>query len=299
MEKREHERTQIGNPIIPGYYADPEARFYEGEYWIYATQSRPFPEQKNVTAFSSKDMRHWEKHEDIIAMEGFPWIWGAVWAPTVIQRDGKYFMIFSSNDIHSSEEPGGLEIAVSDSPGGPFRGWLGHPLVEDIYQGAQPIDAHLFEDSDGTVYLYYGGWGHCIVSVMNSRMDGFLPFEDGALRREVTPPEYVEGPCMIKEGEKYYFLWSSGKWEESSYCVYYGMADSPLATFEKQGVVVESQEALAKAPGHNGYYYIPEKEEYYLVYHRRGAKDTARDARQLCIDRMYVEEGGIRPVVMT
>ena len=25
------------NPIVGGHYADPEARFYEGRYWIYAT----------------------------------------------------------------------------------------------------------------------------------------------------------------------------------------------------------------------------------------------------------------------
>ena len=40
------------NPIVGGHYADPEARFYEGRYWIYATCSQPFELQKNLTAFS-------------------------------------------------------------------------------------------------------------------------------------------------------------------------------------------------------------------------------------------------------
>jgi len=26
-----------GNPILPGWYADPEARIFNGEYWIYPT----------------------------------------------------------------------------------------------------------------------------------------------------------------------------------------------------------------------------------------------------------------------
>ena len=85
------EFKNIKNPIVQGYYADPEARFYEGKYWIYVTQSKAFKDQKNLTAFSSEDMVHWERHDDIIDMNDFPWIWGAVWAPTIIEKKGKYY----------------------------------------------------------------------------------------------------------------------------------------------------------------------------------------------------------------
>lgn len=293
------EQNRVKNPIVPGYYADPEARFYEGKYWIYVTHSKPFEEQQNLTAFSSTDMKTWEKYEDIIDMSGFPWVWGAVWAPTIIEKKGKYYLIFATNDIYSNEEPGGLEIAVSDSPAGPFKGFLGQPLVGDIYNGAQPIDAHLFEDSDGTVYLYYGGWGHCIVSIMNETMDGFLPLPDGSYRKEITPSDYTEGPCMFKRNGKYFFLWSSGKWEYNDYRVYYGISDSPLDIFEKKGSIISSQKTVAKAPGHNGYFYIPESDEYYIVYHRRALEDTDIHARQLCIDHMEVYDDHIEPVKMT
>lgn len=286
------------NPIVQGYYADPEARFYDGKYWIYVTNSRDFEKQKNLTAFSSDDMEHWEIHENIVNMEDFPWVWGAVWAPTVVEKDGKYYLIFASNDIHSDDDPGGLEIAVSDSPAGPFRGYLGRPLIGDIYKGAQPIDAHLFKDSDGAIYLYYGGWGHCVLSQMNETMDGLQPLPDGALRREVTPQDYTEAPCMIKRDGTYYFLWSCGKWEEGNYRVYYGKSDTPLETFEQSGLIVQSQET-AKAPGHNSFFYIPEKDEYYIVYHRRPNDQTDMHARVLCIDRMYLENRQIKPVIMT
>ena len=81
------ELQNVKNPIVPGHYADPEARYYEGKYWIYVTHSKPFEEQQNLTAFSSEDMVTWEKHEDIIDMSGFPWVWGAVWAPTIIEKN--------------------------------------------------------------------------------------------------------------------------------------------------------------------------------------------------------------------
>jgi len=287
------------NPIVNGHYADPEARYYEGKYWIYVTHSKPFEQQKNLTAFSSTDMVNWECHENIIDMNDFPWVWGAVWAPTIIYKNGKYYLIFATNDIHSNEDAGGLEIAVSDSPAGPFKGYLGHPLIGDIYNNAQPIDAHLFEDTDGKIYLYYGGWGHCIVGIMNENMDGLVPLPNGEFRMEITPEDYVEGPCMIKRDDKYYFLWSAGMWELGDYHVNYGVSDSPIGPFKKEKLILETNEAIANSPGHNGYIYLPEKDEYYMVYHRRPMGNTQRDARELCIDRMYIDKDGIKPIEMT
>ena len=105
----------IKNPLDEGWYADPEARFYGGKYYIYVTHSLPYYEQQNHTCFVSSDLTNWEKVENIIDMSGFPWATRAIWAPTIIDKDGKYYYVFASNDIHSAEEPGGLEIAVSDS----------------------------------------------------------------------------------------------------------------------------------------------------------------------------------------
>lgn len=31
-----------GNPILPGWYADPEAHVFAGQYWIYPTYSAPY-----------------------------------------------------------------------------------------------------------------------------------------------------------------------------------------------------------------------------------------------------------------
>lgn len=290
---------KISNPIDDGYYADPESRFYEGKYWIYVTESKAFKDQKNLTVFSSSDMENWEKHENIVDMSDFPWIWGAVWAPTVIEKNGKYYLIFASNDIHSDEDDGGLEIAWSDSPAGPFKSLLGKTLVSDIYNNAQPIDAHLFKDDDGIIYLYYGGWGHCIVAIMNDDMTGLKPFSDGTYRKEITPESYVEGPCMIKRGNDYYLLWSSGKWNKNDYCVYYGRSKSPLGPFEKEGTVLISDETIARAPGHNGFFYIPQSDEYFITYHRRSILDTERDARKICIDRMIFDGNKIKTVKMT
>lgn len=210
--------TKITNPILEKQYADPEARFYEGEYWLYVTKSYPFPEQHNLDVIHSKDLVNWEVCSNIIDMSGFTGERFAIWAPTVVEKGGKYYLVFATNDIHPGDKVGGLEIAVSDSPAGPFKAYT-DTLVGEFINGAQPIDAHLFADDDGKIYLLYGGWGHCNIGVLNDTMDGFVPLENGELFKEITPENYVEAPCVMKKDGKYYFMWSSGSWTDGTYNV--------------------------------------------------------------------------------
>lgn len=287
--------AEIKNPIVDGWYADPEARKYGDRYYVYVTGSDV---PNNLDAFSSADLVTWEKHEAVIAMEEFPHVHKCVWAPTVIEKGGRYYLIFASNDIHSDDEPGGLEIAVSDRPEGPFHAFIEGPLVGEFHNGAQPIDAHLFKDEDGTVYLYWGGWRHCNVCRMKEDMTGLVPLERGEYFREVTPDDYVEAPCMMKRGGVYYFMWSAGDWTRGTYRVNYATASSPLGPFEGAVRILSAQPPLAEGPGHHGYLEL-DSGEVLIVYHRRTVGDTVPHHRRLCIDRMQFEDGRILPVVMT
>lgn len=294
-------KVNMTNPLDHGWYADPEARFYEGKYIIYVTHSLPYHEQLNQSCFVSEDLSHWEKVENIIDMSGFPWVKGAVWAPTIIEKDGKYYYIFATNDIPHLSEQGGLEIAVSDSPTGPFRAYLGKPLVDAFHNGAQPIDAHLFKDDDGTIYLLYGGWRHCNIAIMNDSMTGFVPFENGEIFKEITPEDYVEGPCMFKRGGKYYFMWSAGCWTDGSYHVNVATADHPWGPFANcREILASGDSRIANGPGHNGYFYLPASDRYLMVYHRHKKGEKDGNARYLCIEQMALDaDGNILPIEMT
>ena len=296
-----YSRFKITNPISDGWYADPEARFYEGKFWIYATVSCGYRMQKNMVCFSSSDLEHWQQHDDILDLSTMPWVWRAHWAPTIVEKNGLYYFIYASNDIQSDDEIGGLELCVSDSPAGPFRCILDRPLVDKFHNGAQPIDAHLFKDDDGTVYLFYGGWGHCNMCIMNEKMNGLKPFPDGTLFHEVTPKDYVEGPCMFKRAGKYYFMWSSGCWENDTYRVNAAFADTPFGPFENPvNILCTGNSTFANGPGHNGYLYLEDQDLYLNVYHRHSNQVDHRNARYLCIDVMeFDQDGNIKPVQMT
>ncbi|WP_240768760.1 glycoside hydrolase family 43 protein [Olivibacter sp. XZL3] len=287
------------NPVFEGWYADPEGIRYGKEYWIFPTYSAPYEEQVFMDAFSSKDLKTWKKHEKIIDTAAVKWAKKAMWAPAVLTKDKKYYLFFGANDVHEGEV-GGIGVAVADKPQGPYRDLLGKPLINEIVNGAQPIDQFVFKDVDGSYYMYYGGWGHCNVVKLKDDFSGIVPFEDGSTYKEVTPENYVEGPFMFIRNGKYYFMWSEGGWTGPDYKVAYAIADSPFGPFKRIGTILQQDPAVATGAGHHSVIQGKANDEWYIVYHRRPLGETSAHHRVTCIDRMYFDENGlIKPVVMT
>lgn len=289
-----------GNPIFEGWYADPEGAVFNNEYWVYPTYSAEYRDQLHFDAFSSKDLVNWEKHENVLTNNEITWAWQAMWAPSVVENNGKYYFFFGANDIQSNKEKGGIGVAVADSPAGPFKDLLGKPLIDKIVNGAQPIDQFAFKDSDSKWYLIYGGWGHCNIVRLADDFKSILPFEDGSLYKEMTPEGYVEGPFMIKRGGKYYFMWSEGGWGGPDYSVAYAIADSPFGPWKREAKILKQDPEIATGAGHHSVIKGKGKDEYYIVYHRRPLGDTGRDHRVTCIDKLvFGKDGKILPVKMT
>ena len=289
-----------GNPIFPGNYADPEGLVFGDTYWIYPTYSAPFHEQLYLDCFSSKDLITWEKHEHIIDNTRIKWLNNALWAPAALEKDGKYYLFFSCNNIQNNEQLGGIGVAVADTPAGPFEDLLGKPLIDSIVNRAQPIDQFVFKDKDGTYYMYYGGWGRCNMVKMADDFKSIVPFEDGSMYKEVTPKGYVEGPFMFIRDGKYYFMWSEGGWTGPDYRVAYAIADSPFGPFERKGVILQQDPEVATGAGHHSVMYNPRKDQYYMVYHRRPLGSNDGNNRETCIDLLeFDEQGNILPVKIT
>ncbi|WP_027125099.1 glycoside hydrolase family 43 protein [Gelidibacter mesophilus] len=289
-----------GNPIFPGWYADPEGIIFN-TYWIFPTYSAAYEKQVFFDAFSSKDLTHWKKHEKILDTSAIKWAHKAMWAPSIIKKADKYFLFFGANDIQSDNEIGGIGVAVAYRPEGPYKDHLGKPLIDKFHNGAQPIDQFVFKDVDGQHYLFYGGWKHCNIAKLNDDFSGFIPFEDGVNFKEITPENYVEGPFMFIKDGKYYFMWSEGGWTGPDYSVSYAIANSPFGPFKRMGKILQQDSSIANGAGHHSVIHKKDTNDYYIVYHRRPLSDgTTRDSRETCIDRMYFnEDGTIKPVIMT
>jgi beta-xylosidase len=224
-----------------------------------------------------------------------------MWAPAVAERSGKYFFFFGANDIHDeTKEVGGIGVAVADDPGGPFRDLLGKPLVNQIRNGAQPIDQFVFRDEDGQDYLVYGGWSHCNIARLKPDFTGLLNFPDGATFKEITPEHYVEGPVMFRKDGKYYFMWSEGGWTGPNYSVAYAIGNSPLGPFKRVGKVLQQDPEIATGAGHHSVLHVGKPDRWYIVYHRRPMGETDPNHRVTCIDEMrFDEQGLIQPIKIT
>lgn len=290
---------KAGNPVFPGHYADPEGIIFGNRYWIFPTRSLPFDEQISFDAFSSPDLETWTKHENIIDTSAVKWAKRAMWAPSVMEKDGKYYFFFAANDIYHDGE-GGIGVAVADRPEGPYKDLLGRPLIDKIVNGAQPIDQFVFRDQDGAYYMFYGGWGHCNVVRLKDDFTGILPFPDGTLYKEVTPNGYVEGPFMFIRNDKYYFMWSEGSWTEDDYRVAYAIADNPLGPFVRIDTVLQSDVLIGTGAGHHSVVFSPDSNRCYVVYHRHPIGSTDGNHRVVCVDEMFFDgDGFIKPIVIT
>lgn len=315
-------KSQISNPVIPGWYADPEGAVFGNKFWIYPTLSllwgddtlryakdlqrttpawnQEYNLQTHFDAFSSKDLVHWKKHPAVLSVENVPWVSYAMWAPSVVYANDKYYLFFGGNDIQNDEQLGGIGVAVSDKPEGPFKDALGHPLIGKIVNGAQPIDQFVFHDDDGNWYMYYGGWRHCNMVRLSDDLLHLIPFDDGEMFKEITPRGYVEGPFMLKRDGKYYFMWSEGGWTGPNYRVAYAISDSPFGPFEREGTILQQDPAIATGAGHHSVIQHPKTGAYYIIYHRRPLGHTGANERQVCIDELLFDsEGKILPVKMT
>lgn len=290
---------RAGNPVFPGWYADPEAAVFGDRYWIYPTYSAPYDEQTHLDAFSSPDLVQWTKHANVLAPGAVAWARRAIWAPAIVERGGRWFLFFAANDIQNDDQPGGIGVAVADRPEGPFRDLLGRPLVDRFHHGAQPIDQFVFQGRDGRDWLVYGGWRHCVIAKLKPDFTGFVPFADGETFREITPQGYVEGPLMFERGGRCYFLWSEGGWTGPDYSVAYAIADSPLGPFERVGKILQQDPRVATGAGHNSVI-LRQDGDSYIVYHRRPLGETDGNHRVVCIDRMeFLADGRIAPVRIT
>lgn len=287
QESGKQELFELQNPIIPGYFADPSLVQYDGKFYLYATAD-PWGGDF-LSCWESSDFQNWTFHKlnwptkeactSPLSNENM------VWAPSVIEKNGKYYMYISV----------GSEVwcGVADHPLGPWKNMLDDkPMIAyDTTKYYHVIDAEAFIDTDGKAYLYWGsGWdwtnGHCFAAELNDDMNSFK-----SAPVEVTPSHYFEGPFMIKRNNKYYLTYSEGKTIDDTYEVRYAIGNTPLGPFTEadNSLILKTNDSLrVYGPGHHAIFSFEGKD--YIFYHRhRLPFETGSAYRQMCINELVVD----------
>lgn len=288
------------NPIVEGYYADPEILYSHktGKYYLYPT-SDGFTSWSGTyfRTFSSEDLVNWKKEDTILDLKkDVTWADRNAWAPTIAEKkiDGqyKYFYYFTAAQK--------IGVAVSDNPTGPFKD-IGKPLINekpDGIDGGQEIDPDVFTDpKTGKSYLYWGN-GYMAVAELKTEMTSIIP---GSIKVMTPDKTFREGTEVFFRQGKYYFLWSEDDTRNPNYKVRYATADSPLGPFhipENNIVIQKNEKKDIYATGHNSVINIPGTDQWYIVYHRftrpKGTKmgDAAGFHRETCIDSLHFAKNG-------
>lgn len=282
------------NPQCINRIGDPNVLPTPEGYFLYATHGG-----LNYSAWHTDSLRAWDP-EKIPVMPGAPWGGTRHWAPEVIRYRGRYVMVHSCRVKDESHHA--LGIAFADSPRGPFV-----PAEKPLYDpGYSVIDASLFADDDGAVYLFFSrdncdfrpfgireSWSYGVQ--MKPDLSGFigepipLSRPEADWERLSREPLWNEGPVLVKHAGRYYLYCSANYYASRDYCVCCSVADHPLGPYRKlESSVLTSAlgpegEILVGGTGHNTFFRVGG--ELFTSYHSLTDPIAGGGDRQLCYDR--------------
>ena len=296
------------NPVLEGYYADPEVLYSNktGKYYIYPTSDGFDGWSGNYfKTFSSDNLTDWKDEGIIVDLrKDVSWANRNAWAPCIVEKKIKgkyqYFYYFTA-----AQKVG---VAVADHPTGPFKD-SGKPLISTRPEGikdGQEIDPDVFTDpKTNKSYLY---WGNMYMGAAELNPD-MVSIKKGSTKVIKVDETYREGTYVIYRNGQYYFLWSEDDTRSPNYKVRYGISKSPLGPIEipANNIVIQGIPSQGiYATGHNSVVQVPNKDEWYIVYHRfsypTGIKmgDAGGFHREVCIDKLeFNQDGTIKQVIPT
>ena len=274
------------NPLLPDWeIADPFVLRVGQKYYLYPTS-----DTQGYEVFVSDDLVHWERKARAFTdpREGD-------WAPEVFhdrRGDGKFYLYYTDN--MSGWRRGPLEkqigVAVADSPLGPF--------TDKGVLAKHAIDADLFQDDDGKLYLSYvdlvRGFKIVVQPMANPlKKKGeptvvIHPTEDW----EKRSGEVTEGPFMLKHKGTYYLMYSGTGANSPNYGIGYATSKSPTGPFVKYpGNPIAHRGGNVLGPGHHCVVEGPNG-RLWMVYHQKWNEDQ-NFHRFLAIAPLWFDDQGV------
>jgi hypothetical protein len=284
-----------GNPIIPGYFADPTIKKFGDTYYLYATTDGNGGGHGPSQVWTSKDFVNW-------TMQDMNWpTTNYYWAPDVTKgNDSNYYMYYC--------QPVEIYGAASSSPVGPWTPLLpdGKAMIPNYFvPGVITLDGQTFRDDDGKFYMFWGTWGiypnhGCGVGLMNPDMKSFTKT---AKIPNTIAKDFFEGPFMFQRKGIYYLTYSSGACENETYRVQYAISKTgPMGPFEfgkNNPILSTNEDGTIHGPGHESV--IQVEDDFYMIYHRHNnPHSNGGFHRQVCADKIvFDQEGNMEKLVPT
>ncbi|KAI0505377.1 Arabinanase/levansucrase/invertase [Xylaria bambusicola] len=291
------------SPALVGYNADPNIAVFRGTYYIYPTTDG-FPSWGGQTFYwwKSTDLATWTRsREPFLTLNGargnVPWATGSAWAPTIIQRDERYYFYFSGQNPAYNRKT--IGVAVANSPEGPFIAQSKAMILNnEALTSGQAIDPAAFLDPNTNKCYIYWGNGSPLMAELG---DDMLSIKTSTLKAPTGLTNFREGSFMIYRQGVYHMTYSIDDTRSENYRIGYATGSSATGPFTYRGVILQKDVSKGiLGTGHNSIVNVPGTDDWYIAYHRFAIPNGNGTKRETTIDRLYFDKAGfIVPVVPT
>lgn len=302
----------------------------DGYFYMYMTTDALGTSGFHV--YRSKQLNHWENLGPAFIPDPYSWGVRSLWAPNVIEIEGKYYLYYSASNYETGKAVKGISVAVSDHPAGPFHEYEGLDAngrtitrnMQIFDFGFPCIDAAPFKDDNGDLYLYFCKdqvdresvtYGVKLIDPVTPDLSTLTPLTRPGLstlesdsidipwERQQGGGAWNEAPCMIKIKDKYVLTYSANMFTAVSYAVGYATSNSPLGTFTKPnsyecenlllGVDPKDQDSDWDFMSGTGHHdFFYVGDELYIAYHAHIDRYFGNSLRAFALDRVVIDDDG-------
>ncbi len=261
---------------------DPVITHQNGQYYAFTTGP-------GITIYTSKDRVHWKnsgrvfKSEPTWARKVAPDFNGHLWAPDIIQHQGKYYLYYSVSAFGQNTSAIGVSVNETLDPESNNYQWVDQGIVVQsipFRDNWNAIDPAVIKDQDGTAWMSFGSfWGGLKLVKLASDLTSLAEpqiWYDLATRPNVQYNP-IEAPFIFKKGN-YYYLFASFDFccqgVKSTYKIAVGRSKYVEGPYkDKEGkpmqegggtIVLKGNKDWAGV-GHNAVYTFENKD--YIVFH--------------------------------
>lgn len=319
-------KRALSQPLLTHLYtADPSAHVFNGKIYIYPSHDIeneiPFDDLGSHFAMEDYHVISMESPEGPATDHGLAlhvnevaWAEKQFWAPDAAHKNGTYYLFFPAKTPEGIFKIG---VAASNQPEGPFV------AAPEPIKGSFSIDPAVFEDEDGSYYMYFGGlWGGqlqrwrdgsfnasgegplvhlpaddqpalCpkIAKLSNDLLEFAEAPRDVVILDEKGQPllagdnerRFFEASWMHKYKGKYYFSYSTG----DTHFLCYAIGDNPYGPFTYAGRILEP------VVGWTSHHSICEfKGKWYLFYHDSILSKGVTHLRCVKLTELFYDEQG-------
>ena len=262
------------NPVLPGYYADPSIKKYQGKYYIYATTDGyiPFGNNGQPFAWTSNNLIDWQPE----ILKGLPN--KTIWAPAITKGKNNKFYLYTTNSVDYSGY-----VWEGSTPTGPFtlRNHLGgfdlEPFIDPVSGKTYVISASkmLFEMDN------------------NVKSPSYLTKIKRTILLKGTFIDFTEAPYLFYKNGLYYLMWAGGTCWTDTYKVRYAYAkhiEGPYTDGSEPIIETDKKNGII-GPGHNSLIEIDGR--YFLFYHREDdSRPPSCNYRFTCVSEIKFNKNG-------